>query len=135
MKKRKWLKWTLSGVAVFFGLGLIAVIKVDKLICCCNGQDTVQIFVNDTMNAVLFRYRIDHGNYPTTEQGLAALTQRPIPYVGALNWKGPYLEKMPLDPWAREYQYRNPGLHNPQKYDLWSMGPDGVNSEDDIGNW
>ena len=40
-----------------------------------------------------------------------------------------------LDPWGNPYQYRYPGTHNPDKYDVWSWGPDGHESADDIGNW
>jgi len=51
--------------------------------------------------------------------------------------KAPYMEggRLPLDPWGRTYQYRCPGWMNPKGYDVWSLGPDGVVSADDIGNW
>ena len=45
------------------------------------------------------------------------------------------LEAEPLDPWGRPYQYRSPALHSKEGYDLFSLGPDGVVSPDDIGNW
>jgi len=49
-------------------------------------------------------------------------------------WDGPYLDKeIPLDPWSQEYRYVTPGNRNPDSYDLWSVGPDGVdNTDDDI---
>jgi len=52
-------------------------------------------------------------------------------------WRGPYLQenRMPEDPWKRPYQYRYPGVRNKTGYDVFSFGPDGVESEDDIGNW
>lgn len=52
-------------------------------------------------------------------------------------WAGPYLDKpVPLDPWDNPYQIVNPGTHNPDSIDIWSMGPDQTSgSEDDIGNW
>ena len=131
MKKRKWLYWTMIGIVVPIILILAAFIKVDKIFP--REENTVQIFVDDTMNAPLFRFRIDNGRYPTSEEGLAALIEAPS--VLKSSWKGPYLEQIPPDPWLGEYQYRSPGIHNPKKFDLWSMGPDGVNSEDDIGNW
>jgi general secretion pathway protein G len=53
----------------------------------------------------------------------------------AKNWKGPYLEKKPLDPWGRPYQYKSPGTHRTADYDLYSLGRDGVESEDDAVNW
>jgi len=82
------------------------------------------------LSTALRLYEIDNGRFPASLQDLL---QAP---AGASNWRGPYLEKgIPLDPWNREYQYRFPGTKNPQGFDLWSLGPDGVESEDDIGNW
>lgn len=77
-------------------------------------------------------YDIDNGRFPTTEEGLAALMAAPS---SAKNWKGPYLEKKPLDPWGNEYQYRSPGTHRTTDYDLFSLGHDGVESDDDVVNW
>ncbi|MFA7271074.1 MAG: type II secretion system major pseudopilin GspG, partial [Sterolibacterium sp.] len=80
----------------------------------------------------------DNKRYPTTEQGLPALvtkpTQPPIPD----NWKSDgYVERLPLDPWGKAYQYLNPGLHG--EIDIFSYGADGApggNALDaDIGNW
>jgi general secretion pathway protein G len=45
------------------------------------------------------------------------------------------LEKVPEDPWGMPYQYRNPGVKNPNSFDLFSWGPDRKESEDDLGNW
>ena len=43
---------------------------------------------------------------------------------------------VPLDPWDNPYQYMSPGIHNPDGFDVWSFGPDGINgTQDDIGNW
>jgi general secretion pathway protein G len=81
-------------------------------------------------------YRLDAGAYPTTEQGLSALLQEPTAFPVPDNWGGPYLKKkkLPEDPWQREYQYLSPGLHNEGSYDLFSFGPDGMESGDDITN-
>ncbi len=81
-----------------------------------------------SLDTALKLYRLDTGAYPTTEQGLDALL--------AATGKGPYLERKPLDPWSRKYQYRCPGAHRPSSYDLFSMGRDGKDgSADDIKNW
>ena len=80
-------------------------------------------------------YEVDNGRYPSTEQGLAALVAKPAGAPAPKNWKGPYLEQAPTDPWQRPYNYHYPGSHPPQDYDLSSYGPDGTASEDDIGNW
>lgn len=76
-------------------------------------------------------YELDNGNFPGTEEGLKALLNKP---VSADNWNGPYLEKRPLDPWGKEYQYKCPGEHR-SDYDLYSLGKDGVESTDDVKNW
>ena len=76
-------------------------------------------------------YELDNGAYPTTEEGLAAL-QSAVP--SAKNWKGPYLEKEPVDPWGNNYTYRSPGTHK-KDYDLYSLGKDGIESADDVTNW
>ena len=59
------------------------------------------------------------------------ITVEPIPP----RWRKE-LDEETLDPWGHSYQYRNPGRHNPDKYDVFSMGPDGLpDTDDDIGNW
>jgi general secretion pathway protein G len=83
----------------------------------------------------LDQYRLDVGRYPTTEQGLAALTTQP---TGEARWQGPYLKKaVPNDPWGNAYQYRSPGEHG--ELDLFSHGkdgqPGGTGEAADIVNW
>ncbi len=82
-------------------------------------------------------YELDNGSYPTSEQGLIALLQKPSSTPVPENWNGPYLKKkkIPVDPWGHQYMYVFPGIHNTEDFDLSSMGPDGVQSEDDIINW
>lgn len=66
-------------------------------------------------------YRIDVGHYPTTEQGLAALSAAP---AGESHWHGPYMQKaVPPDPWGRPYLYKSPGER--EEFDLMSFGKDG----------
>jgi len=83
-------------------------------------------------------YRLDSKRYPTTEQGLQALVARPSQAPVPENWKaGGYVEKLPLDPWGKPYQYLNPGLHG--EIDVFSYGADGVPGGEgfdaDVGNW
>jgi general secretion pathway protein G len=79
--------------------------------------------------------RLDVGRYPTSEEGLRALRERP----SAMDpWKGPYLPKeIPNDPWGRPYMYRSPGEHG--DYDLMSYGLDGAPGGDgeneDVVSW
>jgi len=75
----------------------------------------------DAFEKALDQYRLDTGRYPTSEQGLAALINRP---ANEPRWSGPYLRKaVPLDPWGNPYQYRAPG--EKREYDLLSLGKDG----------
>ncbi len=82
-------------------------------------------------------YQLSIGVYPTTGQGLDALRSPPPDLANPAKWDGPYLDSpVPLDPWGFPYQYACPGTYNPDKYDVWSVGPDGASgTEDDIGNW
>lgn len=87
--------------------------------------------INSNIAVALKLYEMDNGNFPATEEGLNALLNKP---ASALNWNGPYLEKNPIDPWGRVYQYKCPGEH--KDYDLYSLGKDGVEgTEDDVTNW
>jgi type II secretion system protein G len=97
------------------------------------GRAESDIAVIDTM---LELYNLDNGVYPTTEQGLKALFEKPtIPPIPA-NWTKKYIMKKPIDPWKNEYKYCYPGIHNKDKYDIWSIGPDGIDgTDDDICNW
>ncbi|AFQ48713.1 GSPG-related transmembrane protein [Burkholderia cepacia GG4] len=77
-----------------------------------------------SLGQALDQYRLDVGAYPTTEEGLDALVNKP---QSASRWSGPYLQKaVPVDPWERPYQYRSPGEHG--DYDLFSLGKDGRGS-------
>jgi general secretion pathway protein G len=67
-------------------------------------------------------YRIDVGHYPSTQDGLAALSASPS---NEAKWRGPYLQKaVPADPWGRPYNYKSPG--DTGEFDLGSLGKDGV---------
>jgi general secretion pathway protein G len=89
----------------------------------------------ELFGTALDTFRLDVGRYPSTEEGLQALRQKP----GALDrWDGPYLKKdLPEDPWGKAYVYRSPGEHGP--FDILSYGADGVQGGDgdnrDITSW
>jgi general secretion pathway protein G len=94
--------------------------------------------VQSHLPSALDLYELDNGRFPATAQGLDALLDAPSAPPAPKNWKGPYLKKKNglKDPWGNAYQYRSPGVHNAQDYDLASHGPDGVEGgEDDIINW
>jgi len=89
-----------------------------------------------TLGNVLDTYYMQNNDYPSTDQGLKALLEKPTTNPIPKNWNGPYLKKVPKDPWDREYKYKCPGEHNPDEYDLWSAGKDGQDgTDDDINNW
>ena len=86
-----------------------------------------------SITTALKLYKINNGSYPSaSDGGLNALMTVPS---SAKNWKGPYLENQPIDPWGRKYNYKYPGSHNPTSFDIWSDGVDQGNAEDDINNW
>lgn len=93
--------------------------------------------IDANITAALDLYELDNGYYPTGEQGLRALIEKPNSSPVPPNWNGSYLKKkrIPVDPWGRDYVYVAPGVHNPEEFDLYSLGPDGVESADDITNW
>jgi len=87
-----------------------------------------------SFETALETYEVDTGQYPTSDQGLQALSQAP---AGVNGWNGPYLTKgIPNDPWGNPYVYVCPGAQNPSGYDIHSFGPDGQDgTDDDIDNW
>ena len=90
----------------------------------------------ENLGTALDTFRLDVGRYPSTQEGLAALNQRP-PSVD--RWDGPYLKKaVPNDPWGRPFFYRSPGEAG-RPYDLYSLGADGApggeGNNRDIASW
>ncbi len=89
----------------------------------------------ELFGTALDTFRLDVGRYPSSQEGLQALNQRP---GGVDRWDGPYLKKaLPLDPWGHAYIYKNPGDHGP--YDIISYGADGVpggeGTNQDVTSW
>jgi general secretion pathway protein G len=74
---------------------------------------------------VLELYKLDVGNYPSNDQGLDALVEKPS---DAVNWNGPYIQnkKVPVDPWGKPYIYRSPSTRDGHDYDLCSYGAHGT---------
>ena len=80
----------------------------------------------ERIGAVLDMYKLDTGTYPSAEQGMRALVERP---AGVTTWSGPYIKgDVPLDPWNHPYLYRNPSSRGGHDYDLCSAGPSGTNT-------
>jgi general secretion pathway protein G len=91
--------------------------------------------VNNLVQALKL-YRLDNQRYPTAEQGLQALLNKPTTQPVPNNWK-PYLDKLPNDPWGHAYQYLNPGIKG--EIDVLSFGADGQaggeGRDADVGSW
>lgn len=97
--------------------------------------EIAKVDIETNIASALKLYELDNGTYPTTEQSLNALLKKPSSAPMPTAWNGPYLEKAPLDPWGRPYQYAYPGTHG-DAYDLFSYGPKGEADEKGrIGNW
>ena len=102
---------------------------------CGDSDQLVKLFVASALDAALLKFKIDNGRYPTTEEGLEILVQVSQRSPLLTSWRGPYLKKIPIDPWNQAYHYAFPATGVKRPYAVWSNGPDGVPSADDIGNW
>lgn len=94
----------------------------------------------ENVGVALDMYEADNGTYPTSDQGLLALSEIPSIDPVPINWNGPYLKKaITLDPWGHPYVFISPGQYNPDSYDLASYGRDGqeggTGKDADIVNW
>ncbi|MEM1113673.1 MAG: type II secretion system major pseudopilin GspG [Pseudomonadota bacterium] len=117
-------------------LGLLASLVGPAVLNQLSGakSKTASIQIKDIEQA-LEMYKLDVGRFPTTSQGLEALTDKP---GGAAGWNGPYLKSaVPPDPWGREYMYKYPGERS--EIDIFSHGadgnPGGEGEDADVGNW
>lgn len=91
-----------------------------------------------SLSSALNMYKLHNFNYPSTDQGLRALVEKPSGQPEAANWlAGGYVERLLKDPWNRDYQYLSPGQHG--EFDVYSLGKDGQlggeGANADIGNW
>ncbi|MDH5545708.1 MAG: type II secretion system major pseudopilin GspG [Gammaproteobacteria bacterium] len=120
-------------------LGILAAVVVPRVM---DRPDTARIAKAKqdirTLEAALNLYKLDNFNYPSTDQGLESLVQKPSGTPEPRNWKdGGYIDRLPKDPWGNEYQYLIPGVNG--SFDIYSFGADGVEGGDeinaDIGNW
>ena len=120
-------------------LGILAAVIAPKIL---DRPDQAKMAAAKSDIAVIMQqlklYRLDNAAYPSTDQGLTALTVKPTTNPLPTNWKsGGYLERLPNDPWGRPYQYLNPGLKG--EIDVFSLGadgqPGGEGSNGDIGSW
>ncbi|WP_050777680.1 type II secretion system major pseudopilin GspG [Hydrogenivirga sp. 128-5-R1-1] len=121
-------------LVVLIILGLIAALVVPRITGRVDEAkiETTKIQLKAIKDA-LEQYKLDNGRYPTTEQGLKALVEKPTTPPIPPRWKK-YMDKVPRDGWDREFIYLSPGVKHP--YELRSKGPDGEEgTEDDIDVW
>ncbi len=128
-------------LVVLVVLGLLATLVAPRLFDRLSGarQETARAQI-ELFGLALDNYRLDNHRYPTTEQGLAALERKPTIEPVPPRWRGPYLRKaIPEDPWGNRYVYRSPGSHDPEGYDLLSLGrdgePGGTDEDADVTSW
>ena len=126
----------LEVMVVIVILGILASMVVPNLMGNKDKADQ-QKAVSDivALENSLDMYKLDNSVYPTTEQGLEALVQKPTISPEPRNYReGGYVKRLPQDPWRNEYLLLSPGENG--KLDIFSAGPDGQpGTEDDIGNW
>lgn len=118
-------------------LGILAALVVPKIISRPDEARVVKARqdVLAIQNA-LELYKLDNGFYPSTDQGLMALVEKPTSNPIPNDWKT-YLKTLPKDPWGRDYIYLNPGQHG--DIDVLTYGasgqPGGTGIDAEIGNW
>lgn len=124
-------------LVVLLILGLLAGLVGPRVLKYLGGakSDTTQLQIEE-FGAGLDLYHLEVGRYPTSDEGLIALSEEP---TAVRNWNGPYLKKkdIPPDPWGNQYHYRSPGENG--DYDLYSLGRDnsdgGEGEDEDIVSW
>jgi len=121
-------------LVVIIILGLIAALVVPRI---TGRLDEAKVEATKIqMRAIkdaLEQYKLDNGTYPTTEQGLKALVEKPNTRPLPSRWR-PYLDKLPQDAWGRDFVYLSPGINRP--FELRSLGADGKeDTEDDLDVW
>ncbi len=88
-----------------------------------------------TLSSALRAYEMQNGFLPSTEQGVAALWEKPNSRPAPQNWR-PFLKKPIVDAWGNPFLYRRPGTKDKGGFDVYSAGEDGKpDTADDIGNW
>ncbi|MFC2972501.1 type II secretion system major pseudopilin GspG [Azotobacter bryophylli] len=127
MQRRKQSGFTLIEIMVVVViLGILAALVVPQIM---NRPEQAKVTVArgdiKAIAAALDIYKLDNFAYPSTQQGLEALVEKPTGNPQPKNWnRDGYLKQVPQDPWGNPYQYLSPGTQN-RPFDLYSYGADG----------
>lgn len=132
-----------------FGMTLIEIMVVVAIIAGITGLVAVSVLgrkgeadikltrtqISNIMNA-LDQYKLDNHKYPSTDQGLDALVDKPSVGNPPPNYpEDGYIKKVPKDSWGQQFNYASPGTHG-KKVEVWSSGPDEAEgNEDDVKSW
>ncbi|MCQ4312235.1 type II secretion system major pseudopilin GspG [Pseudomonas stutzeri] len=140
LNERKQSGFTLIEIMVVVViLGILAALVVPQVM---NRPDQAKVTVAKgdikAIGAALDMYKLDNYSYPSTQQGLDALVEKPGGNPQPKNWnRDGYLKRVPKDPWGNDYQYLSPGTQG--QFDLYSYGADGKQGGSDlnadIGSW
>jgi general secretion pathway protein G len=114
-------------------LGILATMVIPKIMSRPEQARLVKVKQDIlAIQSMLDLYKLDNGNYPSTDQGLSALVTQPTTPPTPRHWKSDgYLQEVPIDPWGLAYQY----INDNEKVRLFSYGPKGKEGNSEMGNW
>lgn len=137
MKKR--IGWWIRVILTSCIFGVLAVLGLGALGYWClsgNVEEAQQVRCEADLQVTVTQLRTFYainGRFPTTDEGLDALVTRPATMDSSKHWR-PLFAELPLDPWGNTYRYVCPGGRPGRSFDVYSLGPDGVPSKDDVYN-
>jgi general secretion pathway protein G len=139
INQRKRAGFTLVEIMVVIVILCILAATIIPKFVGATGQAKVGAAKADIANltTAIESFSIHMDRFPTTEEGLKVLAEPPS--GDEKKWRGPYIQEVRPDPWGHPYQYRQPGTHGRNQFDIWSLGADGAEGGEgdnaDIGNW
>ena len=122
-------------------IGLLATVVIINVLPAADQANNTKARADiSTLESAVEQFRLDTMAYPTTQQGLNALTAPPTDLTRPERYRqGGYIRRLPEDPWGNAYRYEMPGRQSDGAYDIYSLGadnaPGGENENADIGNW
>lgn len=116
----------LAVIGILVGLGIFAMKDVPR-----DAENGVTRANLKALMTNLIRYKTMSGAFPSQTQGLQAMVKKPVGNPVPKSWYQLMEPTALLDPWGHPFQYRNPGKRNPESYDVYSLGFDGIDGTDD----